>query len=86
MSTVKSVTIKMHTTFSAIDGSQLFCLDLLDAYGKTVAYTKWARNEQDNVTLALRGLLASRDVTGPAWHTTPSTDREFVGGDRSFGK
>ena len=82
MNTVKSVTIKMHTTFSAIDGCQLFCLDLLGTDGKVVAHTKWQRHEQDNVTLALRELLSSRDVAGPAWHATVSTDREFVSGER----
>lgn len=82
---MKHVTIKMHTTFSAIDNCPLFCLDLLDASGRTIAYTKWQRHEQDNVTLALREVLNGETPTGPAWHDTAASDREFINGQRHLG-
>lgn len=70
---MKTVNIKLHTAFSSIDQCPLFCLDLLDDSGRAVKFTKWQRHEQDNVTLALRELLESRDVTGPAWHDKQAT-------------
>lgn len=73
---MKSVTINMHTTFSNIDRCPLFCLDLLDAAGRVERYTKWARHEQDNVTLALRELLQGETPTGPEWHTTSVVDEQ----------
>jgi hypothetical protein len=82
---MKTFTIKMHAEFSQIDKCPLFCFDILDEDGRVVKYTKWQRHEQDNVTLALRELLDSGTPTGPAWHNTPETDREFVSGQRHFG-
>jgi hypothetical protein len=82
---MKTVALKMHTSFSQIDNCPLFCLDLLDTDGRVVAYTKWQRHEQDNVTLAMRELLQAGTPTGPAWHNTPELDREFVNGQRHFG-
>jgi hypothetical protein len=82
---MRTFQIKMHTTYSLIDRAVLFCLDLLDAEGRVAKYTKWARHEQDNVTLALRDLLETGDVMGPMWHATSATDANFVNGQRNFG-
>jgi hypothetical protein len=68
MKPFKTTNVKIHTAFSSIDRCPLFCLDLLDDSGRVIKFTKWARHEQDNVTLALREILESRDVMGPAWH------------------